>query len=115
MPALPPAIPKPTSAAAARRMTSDERAVEAAERVGDDLLSPETVKLSAGLDAATSVQAVLEAADDVVQFAGFGSLPAAAPSIVCDAVSVNDRFKILSNDVFKNDPQVVTNDREGAV
>jgi len=61
-------------------MTSDERA-EAAERVGDDLLSPDTVKFSAGLDAATSVEAALEAADDVVQFAGFGSLPAAAPAM----------------------------------
>ena len=97
MPALPPAIPTFTSAAVARRMTSDDDD----EGFGDDSLSPDTVKLSAGLDAATSVEAILEAADNVVRFAGFGSLPAAVPSIVCDAVSVSDSLKALSNRMFK--------------
>ena len=80
-------------------MTSDERA-EAAERVGDDLLSPDTVKFSAGLDAATSVEAALEAADDVVQFAGFGSLPAAAPAAAPEVDTVRDRVKALSDFLF---------------
>ena len=97
MPALPPAIPTFTSAAVARRMTSDDDD----EGFGDDSLSPDTVKLSAGLAAATSVEDVLEAADNVVRFAGFGSVPAAAPSIVCDAVSFSDRLNAFQNDVFK--------------
>ena len=80
-------------------MTSDERA-EAAERVGDDLLSPDTVKLSAGLDAATSVEAALEAADDVVQFAGFGSLPAAAPAAAPEVGTVGERVKALFDGLF---------------
>jgi hypothetical protein len=92
MPALPPAIPTFTSAAVARRMTSDEHA----EEFGDDSLSPDTVKLSAGLDAATSVEAVLEAADNVVRFAGFGSVPYAKPSIIIDAVSFSDKLNAIS-------------------
>ena len=88
MPALPPAIPTFTSAAVARRMTSDEHA----EEFGDDSLSPDTVKLSA----ATSVEAVLEAADNVVRFAGFGSVPYAKPSIIIDAVSFSDKLNAIS-------------------
>ena len=47
-------------------MTSDDDD----EGFGDDSLSPDTVKLSAGLAAATSVEDVLEAADNIVRFAG---------------------------------------------
>ena len=78
-------------------MTSDDDD----EGFGDDSLSPDTVKLSAGLAAATSVEDVLEAADNVVRFAGFGSVPAAASSIVCDDVSFSDHFDAFQHGAFK--------------
>ena len=41
---------------------------------------------------------VLEAADNIVRFAGFGSVPAAKPSIVIDAVSFSvDKLNAISN------------------